>query len=438
MNWFNFLKQDMREQLEQETRVVDSEKLRQERQARMAQEQAEATKPQPVAQPSVPSQLPARARQVLSSGQQALGTTSQAIGDYYSSVAPTSRPQATEDVRRRGSIQQAPSNRYYQTLERFKKPERKDFQEEGKEVDEEAYQQAMEQRSQSMRDFAGQERQDYDAWFKEQMKNNPQILDQRDKRLATPNQKRLRSLGRGLSSVTGLSLPRGLKRRFGTDRVSEMEGSAKNLALFREQQGEKVAPLTDDGEVNPDFKEEQQATLDENQTTLDENQMTLDNFPSKEPELPQASKDVLREPTGTLSDFGMTFTEGSEESPAAKAAREAREKNQAKQDASSKPKTSVQPKLGRGDWRHTLPKDHPDYVPFEEINIGRFAPKASTTAASVNLGERRLDDAKGYGDNLQPDGGKGNLKQHTRRKLSELRPKPEPKGKETTLEEYQS
>ena len=85
-----------------------------------------------------------------------------------------------------------------------------------------------------------------------------------------------------------------------------------------------------------------------------------------------------------------------------------------------------------------MPKDDPDYVPFEEINIGRFAPKASTTAASVNLGESRLDDAKGYGDNLQPDGGKGNLAQHGER-LEELRrPKPEPKGKETTLEEYQS
>ena len=239
-----------------------------------AQQQAQAAKPQPVAQPNVPSQLPARARQVLSSGQQALGTTSQAIGDYYSSVAPTSRPQAAEDVRRRGSIQQAPSNRYYQTLERFKKPERKDFQEEGKEVDEEAYQQAMEQRNQSMRDFAEQERQDYDAWFREQMKNNPQILDQRDKRLATPNQKRLRSLGRGLSSVTGLSLPRGLKRRFGTDRVSEMEGSAKNLALFREQQGEKVAPLTDDGKVNPDYKE----ILQERPTGEGTTQGTLQDF----------------------------------------------------------------------------------------------------------------------------------------------------------------
>ena len=299
-----------------------------------AQQQAQAAKPQPVAQPNVPSQLPARARQVLSSAQ-----------NYYSSVAPTSRPQAAEDVRRRGSIQQAPSNRYYQTLERFKKPERKDFQEEGKEVDEEAYQQAMEQRNQSMRDFARQERQDYDAWFKEQMKNNPQILDQRDKRLATPNQKRLRSLGRGLSSVTGLSLPRGLRRRLGTDRVSEMEGSAKNLALFREQQGEKVAPLTDDGKVNPDFKEEQKATLDENQTTLDD-------FSSKEPELPQASRDALQKPTGTLSDFGMTFTEGSEESPAAKAAREAKQKREEKK--AKKPK-GKQTKLGRNVEGEFLP-----------------------------------------------------------------------------------
>tara|TARA_R100001015_G_C4597336_1_gene152485 strand:- start:53 stop:1177 length:1125 start_codon:yes stop_codon:yes gene_type:complete len=38
MDWFDFLKQDMREQLEQDTRVVDTDKLRQERQARIASE----------------------------------------------------------------------------------------------------------------------------------------------------------------------------------------------------------------------------------------------------------------------------------------------------------------------------------------------------------------------------------------------------------------
>ena len=38
MDWFDLLKQDMREQLEQETRVVDTDKLRQERQARIASE----------------------------------------------------------------------------------------------------------------------------------------------------------------------------------------------------------------------------------------------------------------------------------------------------------------------------------------------------------------------------------------------------------------
>jgi len=253
--------------------AMAQENARRQKAAELEQQRVANARARNTASP-VQSQLPARARQVLSSGQQALGTASQGIGDYYSSVAPTSRPQATEDVRRRGSIQQAPSNRYYQTLERFKKPERKDFQEEGKEVDEEAYQQAMDKRTQSMRDFAGQERQDYDAWFKEQMKNNPQILDQRDKRMATPNQKRLRSLGRGLSSVTGLSLPRGLKRKFGTDRVSEMEGSAKNLAMFREQQGEKVAPLTDDGEVNPDYKE----ILQERPTGEGTTQGTLQDF----------------------------------------------------------------------------------------------------------------------------------------------------------------
>ena len=395
------------------------------------QQQAQATNPQPVAQPNVSSQLPQRARQVL-------GRAGQAYDSAKRSFYPVDRQQATEDVRTRGAIQQAPSNRYYRTLDRFQAPKRKDFQEQGKEVDEEAYQQALEQRNQAMRDFATQERQDYDAWFKEQMKNNPDILDQRDKRLETPKQKRLRGIGRGISDWTGLKLPKRLQQKYGADRVEQMQGAAKNLALFREQQGEKVAPLTDDGKVNPDFKEEQQATLDENQTTLDENQMTLDNFPSKEPELPQASKDALQKPTGTLSDFGMTFTEGSEESPAAKAAREAREKAQAKQDANFKPRTSVQPKLGRGDWRHTLPKDDPNYVPFEELNIGRFAPKASPTAASVNLEESRLDDAKGYGDNRQSDEGAANLAQHKER-LEELRrPKPESKSKETTLEEYQS
>ena len=388
--------------------------------------------------PTVQSQLPARARQVL-------GRAGQAYDSAKRSFYPVDIQQATEDVRTRGAIQQAPSNRYYQTLDRFQAPKRKDFQEQGKEVDEEAYQQALEQRNQSMRDFATQERQDYDAWFKEQMKNNPDILDQRDKRLETPKQKRLRGIGRGISDWTGLKLPKRLQQKYGADRVEQMQGAAKNLALFREQQREKVAPLTDDGKVNPDFKEEQQATLDENETTVDENettlgenQTTLGDFPSKEPELPQASRNALQKPTGTLSDFGMTFTEGSEESPAAKAAREAREKAQAKQDANTKPRTSVQPKLGRGDWRHTLPKDDPNYVPFEELNIGRFAPKASPTAASVNLGESRLDDAKGYGDNRQPDEGAANLAQHNER-LEELRrPKPESKGKETTLEEYQS
>jgi len=66
-------------------------------------------------------------------------------------------------------------------------------------------------------------------------------------------------------------------------------------------------------------------------------QTALDDSPSQEEELPQASRDALRKPTGTLSDFGMTFTEGSEESPAARAAREAKQK---------RPKTK-QTKLGR-------------------------------------------------------------------------------------------
>ena len=315
-------------------------------------------------------------------------------------------------------------------------------------------------------------RQAYEDWFKETMaadKEKPKdqrMLNYRDPTSRGRVRRGLGKVGGFVSDWTGLQRPRipftaDKKVRRGREALARDE----NYKLYQQQmqaESDKLAPAgkpetpeqqtppqdssfvdlfgqSDDESFDAEFdtaRQRNQELRDENQELSQEvqEQTALDNSPSQEEELPQASKDVLRNQTGTLSDYGLTFTDGSEETPAAKAAREAREKRQAEQDASSKRKTSVQPKLGRGDWRHTLPKDDPDYVPFEEINIGRFAPKASTTAASVNLGESRLDDAKGYGDNLQPDEGKGNLAQHDER-LEELRrPKREPRGKETKLD----
>ena len=322
MNWFNFLKQDMREQLEQETRVVDSEKLRQERQARMAQEQAEAAKPQPVAQPSVPSQLPARARRALGVAGQGISAANQARKTASENFAQAYLPTTTARRNKPSESEQA-------TM------------------------------------------QSYEDWFKQTMdedrlrqnRGEDRILDYRDTMSRNPTQRRLRGVGGFLSNLTGQTAPKipftnrtitgqmaDVPRRRGGQAIAASENyklyqqelarqqaESQKYAPAQESESNEVTPLDEEGEINPDFKEEQQSTLDENQ-------MTLDDFPSKEPELPQASRDVLQNTTGTLSDYGMTFTEGSEESEAAKAAREAKQKSEEKK--AKKPK-GKQTQLGR-------------------------------------------------------------------------------------------
>ena len=165
--------------------------------------------------------------------------------------------------------------------------------------------------------------------------------------------------------------------------------------------------LDDKGEINPAFVEESQTAKD----VLEE----------RNRELSQQVQEQLQDPSSTQSTdwqgevrddgqatFGNIMSDGSQESGAAKAAREAREKAQAKQDAefAAKPNTE-QMRLGRGDERHLLPKDDPNYLPE---NTGRFAPGYGGKRAKGKLSDFRLDEGQGYGE--FKEGKEGNIAEH--------------------------
>ena len=218
-----------------------------------------------------------------------------------------------------------------------------------------------------------QGRQAYEDWFKETMaadKEKPKdqrMLNYRDPTSRGRVRRGLGKVGGFVSDWTGLQRPRipftaDRKVRRGREALARDE----NYKLYQQQmqaESDKFAPAgkpetpeqqttpqdssfvdlfgqSDDGSFDTETtRQRNQELRDENQELSQEvqEQTALDDSPSQEEELPQASRDALRKPTGTLSDFGMTFTEGSEESPAARAAREAKQK---------RPKTK-QTKLGR-------------------------------------------------------------------------------------------
>ena len=233
-------------------------------------------------------------------------------------------------------------------------------------------------------------RQAYEDWFKETMaadKEKPKdqrALNYRDPTSRGRVRRGLGKVGGFVSDWTGLQRPRipftaDSKVRRGREALAR----DANYKLYQQQmqaESDKFAPAgkpetpeqqtppqdssfvdlfgqSDDGSFDAEFdtaRQRNQELRDENQELSQEvqEQTALDDSPSQEEELPQASRDVLRKPTGTLSDFGMTFTDGSEESAAAKAAREAKQKREEKK--AKRPKTK-QTKLGRNLKGHWLP-----------------------------------------------------------------------------------
>ena len=333
-----------------------------------AKQQAQAAKPQPVAQPNVPSQMPSRARQVLNVAGRGLGAVGRGVAAYgrdLASAKPVDR-QRLKQTTARQAIQENLSPKEYQELQQSQA----DFRgrKYGGDVNRKILPSSKQTRrlgraaNQTFKDFTGlnigegarrlKRRFSGDS-FMDALRNNP------SKRNVTRTRQRKEDLARfsqpqfmprdqdGDDAFSGTSsgnftspaayepfktYEQRLAGMYGKEpapaspepastvmdpyyqqQMSPQAGFGPDLPVLDETGNPKsTAPLTDDGEVNPDFKEEQQAALDENQTTLGD-------FPS-------ASKDVLRNQTGTLSDFGMTLTEGSEESPAARAAREAKQK----------------------------------------------------------------------------------------------------------------
>ena len=235
-----------------------------------------------------------------------------------------------------------------------------------------------------------QGRQAYEDWFKETMaadKGKPKdqrALNYRDPTSRGRVRRGLGKVGGFVSDWTGLQRPRipftaDRKVRRGREALARDE----NYKLYQQQmqaESDKFAPAgkpetpeqqtppqdssfvdlfgqSDDGSFDAESdtaRQRNQELRDENQELSQEvqEQTALDDSPSQEEELPQASKDVLRNQTGTLSDFGMTFTDGSEETPAARAAREAKQKSEEKK--TKRPKTK-QTKLGRNLKGHWLP-----------------------------------------------------------------------------------
>ena len=132
--------------------------------------------------------------------------------------------------------------------------------------------------------------------------------------------------------------------------MSPQAGFGPDLPTLDEKGNPKsTAPLTDDGKMNPAFVEEAQTARD----VLEESNQGLSQQAQEQLQVPSSTQSTDWQ--GEIRDDGQaTFgssivTEGSEESPAARAAREAEQKRQ-----SNKPKTK-QTKLGRNLKGHWLP-----------------------------------------------------------------------------------
>ena len=204
-----------------------------------------------------------------------------------------------------------------------------------------------------------QGRQAYEDWFRQTMaadKEKPKdqrMLNYRDPTSRGRVRRGLGKVGGFVSDLTGLQRPR---IPFTADRNVRRGREAlardENYKLYQQQMqaesdaGKPETPeqqttpqdssfvdlfgQSDDGSFDTETaRQRNQELRDENQELSQEmqEQTALDDSPSQE-ELPQASRDVLRKPTGTLRDFGVTITDGSEETPAARAAREAKQKRE--------------------------------------------------------------------------------------------------------------
>ena len=302
------------------------------------------------------------------------------------------------------------------------------------------------------RQSAHAEAKEYQKWMKEQRslagKNADPNLDTNDPMAQSAAKRGFKAFGRGLKEWTGYG--------WGGRTGKEGRAADKNLEYYRQQMDAQEAEAAKDTESPSETPEQTQTpTGGEYGDLLEAARQLPQATPQQvapETELPASAKDQLKDPNVPEPDWEGDMKQPTTEEPerdwskgfseevghAPLSPEELAERERTMRGPKEPMPKSLQPKLGRGDWRHTLPKDHPDYVPFEEINIGRFHSPASVTASSTNLSRHRLDDAQGYDDNRQPDGGVANLAQHDERVEELRRPKPEPKGKETTLEEYQS